>query len=183
MVNARLTLPAPTRALVRSSDPAHCKLSPRSRRGGRADALSATAVPESAALMLPNIAGCRILDLRSLPHPAVTRRRPYSAAIATIVEAAASKTESLASQGLVNELGAVPLHDARPCFSCLRMHVRRIAGRTAFVAHEEFANSPAEEEDRATRACCAPYQRLRRDSRSTRRAGCRRADRPYRDRG
>ena len=74
MVNARLTLPAPTRALVRSSDPAHCKLSPRSRRGGRADALSATAVPESAALMLPNIAGCRILDLRSSPCPAVTQR-------------------------------------------------------------------------------------------------------------
>jgi hypothetical protein len=76
MVNARLTLPAPTRALVRTADPAHCKLSPRSRRGGRADALSATAVPESAALMLPNIAGCRILDLRSSPHPAVTRRSP-----------------------------------------------------------------------------------------------------------
>jgi hypothetical protein len=73
---------------------------------------------------------------RSSNSPAVTQRIPCSA----VVEAAASKTDSLASQGLVNELGAVPLHDARPCFSCLRMHVRRIAGRTAFVAHEEFAN-------------------------------------------
>jgi hypothetical protein len=39
------------------------------RHGGGANALSAAAVPERAALMLPVFAGCHSLDLRSTPRP------------------------------------------------------------------------------------------------------------------
>ena len=43
------------------------------RHGGGASALSALAVSESAALMLPVFAGCHSLDLRSLQRPALTQ--------------------------------------------------------------------------------------------------------------
>jgi hypothetical protein len=49
------------------------------RHGGGASALSALAVSESAALMLPVFAGCHSLDLRSLQRPALTQRSPAGA--------------------------------------------------------------------------------------------------------
>ena len=48
------------------------------RHGGGANALSAAAVPERAALMLPVFAGCHSLDLRSLQRPALTQRSPWA---------------------------------------------------------------------------------------------------------